>query len=121
MNLTRSQKNKVLISVNLVFAILLVYLNLFTEFSLGTYLIVWMFIFPFIFIAHLTPSQSDSFTKARDIGLFLLTGSAIGKIIASLIKNELNSTSIIFTAWLVLALIAAAIHYSPSDKDRYLN
>ena len=49
--------------------------------------------------------------------LFILTGGAMGRTIASAIKEEISIVEII---WLLAAIFVAIIHYSPSNKDKYM-
>lgn len=119
MDLSRTQKNRILIAVNIAFAILIAYAINFSQISLGKYLSIWIVSCPIVIIAHLIPTQNRSFLKIRDVGLFLLTGGAIGTTIGNIIKQD--SVHLLFIVWLIAAIIAAIFHYSPSKNDRYMN
>lgn len=69
-------------------------------------------------ISNLPPLTGWIPQKLRHAGLFLLCGAALGFTLGDIIKDP-AAAMILEWAWLAFAVVAVAIHYSPSDRDSY--
>ena len=116
-NVSRKTKNIFLILINVVFAIIVLF-KIVIGLEVTNYLKIWLISCPIIVISNLYKSEKKAHPSIKDMLLFILTGGAIGRTIASLFKEEVSIPEIF---WLLVAIFVAAIHYSPSNNDKYMN
>lgn len=116
-NLSRKRKNILLLIVNSVFG-LIILRKLLIDGTVSSYLKVWLVMCVLVILAFLIKIDAKMQPTLRDLSLFLLTGGSIGKTVGSLIRSAVSPIELV---WLVVAIGAAIVHYSPSDEDKYLN
>lgn len=115
-NVSRKNKNILLIGINVVFGIIILF-KMVLGIEVSNYLKIWLLACPIIVVSHFFKSEEKSHPSVKDMFLFILTGGAIGRTIANSIKEEVLIVEIV---WLLAAIFVAVIHYSPSNKDKYM-
>ena len=115
-NVSRKTKNIFLILINVIFGIIVLF-KIVIGLEVTNYLKIWLIACPIIIISNLFSFEKKSHPSLKDMLLFILTGGAIGRTIASLIIEEASIPEMI---WLLAAIFFAAIHYSPSNNDKYM-
>lgn len=120
--MSRSLKNKILFFAVLYRAAVVIFLNA-NEFGdwrniidrLGALEAVWFLGVALLLIWVVVVRRQ---VKARDMLLFLLTGLAIAIAGVDLFIDQ-SSSGVLAYSTLGLLVVAAIIHYSPSERDKY--
>lgn len=118
LQLSRNTKNRILICVNVLIALITIAKLIVEPESVSRHMRVWLAVSPIVLVLSSVPAGA-AFAKIAHAGLFLLTGAAIGITLRTAISGA-PPIWLVELAWLVLAIIAAILHYSPSVEDEYL-
>ncbi|MEK6155519.1 hypothetical protein WIW50_19835 [Flavobacteriaceae bacterium 3-367] len=118
LHLSRGQKNALLIFVNLLALGVKAIKHYVYDGTLSDAEHIWCYAVVPIVLINLIPLGKEEFARLKHILLFLSTGTIIGITLGEAVRAWEYLIWLEYL-WLVLALIAAVLHYSPSKRDIY--
>lgn len=119
MNPSRRQKNQALACTNLLLAPVLLFHYYWYELPLSWLMLLWLIALGPVLLLALWVPATHARIRYVHMGLFLLTGTAIGFTVAALLHPQ-HAITPLHILWLPLGIAAAIFHYWPSKNDPYI-